>query len=85
MMRMEPAPVAAPGDAQGAYDERYEYAAPRFYDFGKGTPDGDELDGWFDTTATEGGCRAAQQPPLSSASGPLPLTLVCALPPPLQH
>jgi hypothetical protein len=44
----------------GAFDERYEYSAPRFYDFGKGTPEGEELDEWFDSNEKTAGAGVGQ-------------------------
>ena len=36
------------------FDERWEFNAPRFHDFVRGTPCGEQPDSWFDTSATKG-------------------------------
>ncbi len=38
------------------HDPRWEFDAPRFYDFEEGTPAGSQEgpDSWFDTSATKG-------------------------------
>lgn len=54
------------GDPTTYVEERYEFDAPRFYDFVEGTPEGSSDnagDRWFETSATKGG----QQPPLARA------------------
>lgn len=35
-------------------DPLYEFDAPRYYDFEKGTPSGSATDEWFFTSATKG-------------------------------
>ena len=47
----EPPPVA---EGETEVDERFEYDAPRFYDFDEGSPLGEQADGWFDTEAPKG-------------------------------
>ena len=48
--------VAAQENAQVPHDPRWEFDAPRFYDFEEGTPAGSQEgpDSWFDTSATKG-------------------------------
>lgn len=48
---VEPAPLA---EAEGEIDERFEYDAPRFYDFDEGSPTGERPDSWFDTEGPKG-------------------------------
>lgn len=50
----EPAP-APTGGPEADIDERFEYDAPRFYDFDEGSPTGaPAADGWFDTDGPKG-------------------------------
>ena len=43
------------GDEGDLIDERFEYDAPRFYDFDEGSPAGvPAADGWFDTDGPKG-------------------------------
>lgn len=42
------------GPAEAEIDERFEYDAPRFYDFDEGSPAGAPADGWFDTEGPKG-------------------------------
>jgi hypothetical protein len=83
-------PTAAPpaamevdaGAPSGAVapDQRWEFHAPRFYDFGKGTPASSERDGWFETAATQGARRPnrlafaapSRAPPAAHAPRPPP-------------
>jgi hypothetical protein len=45
----------APGASEPEVDERFEYDAPRFYDFDEGSPAGaPAADGWFDTDGPKG-------------------------------
>lgn len=48
--------MAAPAEVEAVeIDERFEYDAPRFYDFDEGSPAGAEpADGWFDTEGPKG-------------------------------
>ena len=53
------------GPPEGEIDERFEYDAPRFYDFDEGSPAGARADGWFDTEGPKGegrerACRRAR-------------------------
>lgn len=49
MSVVEPTPASAGREL----DSRWEFDAPRFYDFEEGSPDGSP-DKWFDTSATKG-------------------------------
>ena len=40
--------------AAGEYDEDWEFDAPRYHDFQGGTPPGESVDRWFETSATKG-------------------------------
>lgn len=42
------------GAPEAVFDERFEYDAPRFYDFDEGSPAGAPADGWFDTEGPKG-------------------------------
>jgi hypothetical protein len=55
--------MAALAEAEGELDERFEYDAPRFYDFDEGSPAGAQPDQWFDTDGPKGGWRRRPQPP----------------------
>jgi hypothetical protein len=73
-------------DAEDVFDARYEYSAPRFYDFEKGSPDDeDEPDEWFGTAATTGkeaggpGCMRPALNRLLRSRSPRPTTH-CAQP-----
>ena len=47
--------AAAATQPPDEYDARFEFDAPRFYDFGNGSPQGgDAADAWFETSATKG-------------------------------
>lgn len=48
------ASLHAAEEAGCGFDERFEFNAPRFYDFKAGSPEGEPLDRWFQTTATAG-------------------------------
>ena len=45
-----------PGGGAALIDARFEFDAPRFYDFDEGSPEGSQnaADRWFDTSATKG-------------------------------
>lgn len=61
-------PVAAPAAAEEPIDARWEFDAPRFYDFGSGSPQGGAAaDAWFDTDATKG--LASPDAPAESQQG----------------
>ena len=45
------------GALEAVFDERFEYDAPRFYDFDEGSPAGAPADGWFDTEGPKGEAR----------------------------
>lgn len=54
---MAAAAAEAPPGPEEAHeiDERFEYDAPRFYDFDEGSPPGaPPADGWFDTDGPKG-------------------------------
>ncbi|KAI7845191.1 hypothetical protein COHA_001235 [Chlorella ohadii] len=57
------------GPAEAEIDERFEYDAPRFYDFDEGSPAGAPADGWFDTEGPKG---LATPPRPAAATEPLP-------------
>ncbi|KFM23344.1 hypothetical protein F751_1040 [Auxenochlorella protothecoides] len=68
-----------PGLEAGPRDTRFEFDAPRYYDFGNGSPEStmDRPDDWFSTKATAGGktggavgFRPIQDPPQGSAPAP---------------
>ncbi|PRW18368.1 TPX2-like isoform X2 [Chlorella sorokiniana] len=62
------------GPPEGEIDERFEYDAPRFYDFDEGSPAGAPADGWFDTEGPKGLATpprpaAAEPPPAQAPAG----------------
>ncbi|KAI3435575.1 hypothetical protein D9Q98_001640 [Chlorella vulgaris] len=59
----------APGASEPEVDERFEYDAPRFYDFDEGSPAGaPAADGWFDTD----GPKALTSPTTQQPAEPKP-------------
>ena len=59
--------MAALAEAEGELDERFEYDAPRFYDFDEGSPAGAQPDQWFDTDGPKGGWLAPRRPERDAA------------------
>lgn len=73
------------GPSEGEIDERFEYDAPRFYDFDEGSPPGAApADGWFDTEGPKGERRLDQPSACVAAQPALPnqcaTSLACAAP-----
>lgn len=49
-----------PPPAEAVFDSRFEFDAPRFYDFGTASPQGEgAADNWFETSATKGALARA--------------------------
>ena len=64
--------MAALVEGEGELDERFEYDAPRFYDFDEGSPAGAQPDQWFDTDGPKGGWVGGAPPPCTRRSWPCP-------------